>query len=143
MNNLVQRMAGVSAVVLMAIGSSGAVSAQSMEDTARVQVERKGSQSNWKYDTNRHERRRNKDDRFRFRFGGFWYPQQYWLGYGLVGPRLSCGEGRAIVRDRGFRRVRTIKCRGTTFTYKGRRHGDDFRILVNARTGRIADVDRG
>ena len=142
MNNLVQRIAGVSAVVLMAIGSAGAVSAQSMEDNARVQVETKGSKSNWKYDTNRHERRRNKDDRFRFHFGGYWYPQPYWLSYGLVGPRVSCGEGRAIVRDRGFRRVRTVECRGTTFTYKGRRHGDDFRILVNARTGRIADVDR-
>jgi hypothetical protein len=55
---------------------------------------------------------------------------------------VSCGEGRAIVRDRGFNRVRTIECRGATFTYLGRRHGNDYKVMVNARTGRIADVDR-
>jgi hypothetical protein len=95
------------------------------------------------FDHNRHERRHHKDDRFRFSFGGFWYPQPYWLGYGFpVNPRISCGVGRAIVDARGFNRVRTIECRGATYTYLGRRHGDTFRVMLNARTGRIIDVDR-
>lgn len=104
----------------------------------------KQAQSDWKYDSNRHKRRRHKDDDFRFYFGGFWYPQPYWHGYGLVGApyRVGCAEGRAIVRDRGFNRVRTLECQGRTFTYLGRRHGDSFKVLVNSRTGRIVDVDR-
>ena len=35
----------------------------------------KQAQSDWKYDSNRHKRRRHKDDEFRFYFGGFWYPR--------------------------------------------------------------------
>ena len=102
----------------------------------------KQSSAGWKFDPNRHERRRNKDDQFRFYFSGYWYPQPYWLGYGLaVGPRVSCGEGRMIVRDRGFYRVRTVECYGRTYTYLGRRHGDTFRVLVSSRSGRIVDVD--
>jgi hypothetical protein len=138
MNTLVKHLAIASAVSLMAIGSAGAVSAQSKDNNVRVENNKK-----WKFDSNRHERRRNKDDRFRFHFSGFWYPQPYWLGYGLpVNLRISCGEGRAIVDARGFNRVRTIECRGGTYTYLGRRHGDSFRVMLNARTGRIVDVDR-
>ena len=140
MNSLVKNLAVASAVSLMAIGSAGAVSAQSTDDNARSKVE---TQSNWRFDSNRHERRRHRDDRFRFHFGGFWYPQPYWQGYGLVGApyRIGCAEGRSIVRDRGFYRVRTLECQGRTFTYIGRRHGDTFRVILNSRTGRIVDVD--
>jgi hypothetical protein len=138
MNTLVKHLAIASAVSLMAVGSAGAVSAQSKDNNVRVETNNK-----WKFDSNRHERRRNKDDRFRFHFGGFWYPQPYWLGNGwAVNPRISCGEGRAIVDARGFNRVRTMECRGATYTYLGRRHGDNFKVMVNARTGRIVDVDR-
>ena len=103
----------------------------------------KQAESDWKYDSNRHKRRRHKDDEFRFYFGGFWYPQPYWQGYGLVGVpyRIGCAEGRSIVRDRGFNRVRTLECQGRTFTYVGRRHGDTFNVVVSSRTGRIVDVD--
>ena len=100
------------------------------------------AQGDWKFDSNRHQRRRHKDDTFRFYFGGFWYPQPYWQGYGLaIGPRISCGEGRAILRDRGFYRVRVIECSGRTYTYLGRRHGDSFRVLLNSRNGRIVGVN--
>jgi hypothetical protein len=142
MNSMIKPLAIASAASVMAIASAGAASAQSMDYNAGpAQVQ--PVQSKWKFDPNRHERRRDKDNEFRFYFGGFWYPQPYWLGYGLGVPyRISCGEGRAIVRDRGFHRVRTIECRGPTYTYLGRRHGDTFRVLVNSRRGRIIDVDR-
>lgn len=117
------------------------------DDQVEIEVDEpratKQARSDWKFDSNRHERRRHKDDRFRFFFGGFYYPEPYWLGYGYRVPyRIACAEGREIVRDRGFRRVRTLECRGRTYTYLGRRYGDAFRILVSARTGRIIDVDR-
>ena len=137
MNSFIKHIAIASAVSLMAIGSAGAVSAQSKDNNVRIETNKK-----WKFDHNRHERRRHKDDRFQFHFGGFWYPHPYWLGYGLaVTSRISCGEGRAIVDSR-FNRVRALECRGATYTYFGRRHGDYFRIVLNARTGRIIDVDR-
>lgn len=50
--------------------------------------------------------------------------------------RVSCGEGREIVAER-FNRVRVVECNGGTYTYLGRSQGDTYRILVNARTGRI------
>ena len=47
-------------------------------DDDQVQVEAdepremKQARSDWKFNSNRHERRRHKDDRFRFYFGGFY-----------------------------------------------------------------------
>lgn len=105
-----------------------------------VDVKVRHAQSDWKFDSNRHERRRHKDDKFRFFFGGFWYPVPYWQGaYGYGPSRISCGEGRYIV-DRRFNRVRTIECRGSTYTYLGRRDGDTWRVTVSARSGRIISV---
>ena len=110
------------------------------DDKANVDVDVRvrHSQADWKFDPNRHERRRHKDDKFRFFFGGFWYPTPYWQGAYGYGPsfRISCGEGRYIV-DRRYNRVRTVECRGSTYTYLGRRGGDTWRVLVSARSGRI------
>lgn len=97
---------------------------------------------NWKYDSNRHDRRRSKNSQFRFYFGGFYYAQPYWAGesygsYGAQSYRVSCGEGRSIVDNNGYNRVRTIECGGGTFTYQGRRNGDTFKVFLNSRTGRI------
>jgi hypothetical protein len=100
------------------------------------------AQSDWKFDSKRHDRRRKRDDRYRFEFGGFWYPEPYWwydFDYGRP-YRISCREGRDILLDRGFRRVRTVECQGRTFTYLGRRGGDIYRVLVSSRTGRIVGV---
>ena len=161
MNGFLKHAAIVSTAALMTVGSASFANAQT-KTYGDVQMKPKGDQSDfcaqnpgkcgpskvneakmdWKFDSNRHERRRHKDDNFRFYFGGYWYPQPYWLGYGLrVNPRISCGEGRLILRDRGFNRVRPIECQGRTYTYFGRRHGDSFTVLLNARTGRIVDVD--
>jgi hypothetical protein len=94
---------------------------------------------NGKLDYNRHDRRRSKDAKFRFYLDGFYYAQPYWTGgsYGIQAYRVSCGEGRRIVDDSGYSRVRTIECGGGTFTYMGRRNGDTFKIFLNSRTGRI------
>jgi hypothetical protein len=100
------------------------------------------SQTDWRFDPNRHERRRKKDAKFRFFFGGFWYPEPYWR-YGLVvSPRIGCREGRGIVADSGFRRVRIVECAGRIYTYTGRRGGRLFEISLSSRSGRIVDLDR-
>lgn len=94
---------------------------------------------NWKYDSNRHDRRRSRNSQFRFFLGGYYYAQPYWAGeyYGVQSYRVSCGEGRNIVDDNGYNRVRTIECGGGTFTYLGRRNGDTYKVFLNSRTGRI------
>jgi hypothetical protein len=107
------------------------------EDNDRVDRNRQ-ARNDWKYDSNRHERRRNKDARYRYYYGGYWYLEPYWTL--PVYSRVSCGEGRAIVNDSGFYRVRTIECSGRNYTYAARRHGDVFRIALNSRTGEIVSV---
>lgn len=111
-------------------------------DTMRMHKKRSAQNNNnrnWKYDSNRHDRRRSKNSQFRFYFGGFYYAQPYWAGesYGVRSYRVGCGEGRSIVDNNGYNRVRTIECGGGTFTYLGRRNGDTFRVFLNSRTGRI------
>lgn len=109
----------------------------------------KEAQNDWKFDSKKHHRSRHRDNDFRFEFGGYWYPQPYWLygnDYGLYGAPgysygVSCVAGRNIVRNHGFYAVRTVECNGRTFTYLGRRHGDAFQVLVSSRSGRIVDVN--
>jgi len=110
------------------------------DDNDRRDVKREARRGDWKYDSKRHHRNRNKDARFRYYYGGYWYAEPYWTLplYGV--GRVSCGEGRAIVDDNGFNRVRTIECSGGTYTYAARRQGDSYRVSLNARTGEIVRV---
>jgi|GEM_PF-1907752 len=102
---------------------------------------RQADRSKWKYDSKRHERRRYKDKKYRFYFGGFWYPQPYWDEpyYYIDRYRVSCREGADIVSER-FARVRIVECDGRVYTYLGRRYGDTFEIKLSSRTGRILDA---
>ncbi len=102
---------------------------------------REARQGKWRYDPRHHRRSRNRDATFRFYFGGYYYPERYWdAPVVVIGNRVSCREGREIVDDSGFNRVRTVECRGRNYTYTGRRHGDMFRIVLNSRSGRIVSV---
>jgi hypothetical protein len=51
--------------------------------------------------------------------------------------RISCWEGRRIVRNAGYRRVKTMKCHGEVYRYRGWRRGHQWRVSVDADTGRI------
>lgn len=95
--------------------------------------------NDWKYDPDKHQRRRHKDARYKYFYGGYWYLEPYWT-VGVYGPRISCGEGRAIVDDSGFYRVRVIECSGRNFTYAASRHGNPYRVVLNSRTGDIVSV---
>lgn len=116
---------------------------QGYDGPGDMQMRKKRSAQNsngsWKYDSKRHDRRRSKNSQFRYFFGGYYYQQPYWTdeSYGVQSYRVSCGEGRGIVDDSGYNRVRTIECGGGTFTYLGRRNGNAFKVFLNSRTGRI------
>jgi hypothetical protein len=120
------------------------------QDRPNKGVERKKkqqAQADWKYDRKKHKRRKHRDDRFRFHFHGFYYPERYWLDYHdpyyrFDSSRISCGEGRDIVSERGFSRVSTVECVGLSYTYLARRSGETYRIIVDARTGDIVSRKR-
>lgn len=110
-------------------------------DNVNVDVNARSGRE-WRYDSSRERRQHSRSATFRFYYQGWWYPEPYWthVRVGGYGYGISCGEGRAIVAQR-FNRVRVIECRGPIYTYFGRRSGDSFRVMVNARNGRIVGRD--
>lgn len=56
--------------------------------------------------------------------------------------QISCGRGRRLVEDYGFRNVRARDCNGRNYSYLGRRRGDGFVITVDSRRARVVDVRR-
>jgi hypothetical protein len=58
------------------------------------------------------------------------------------GRPITCREGEWRLRDRGFRDVRRIDCRGRFFVYRAWRNGQRFEIALNSRNGRVSDVRR-
>ncbi len=58
------------------------------------------------------------------------------------GRAISCSQGARILRNRGFRDVRSIDCRGRHFVYRAWRGNQRFEIVINSRTGRVTDMRR-
>ena len=74
---------------------------------------------------------------YRYRDGYGWYQPGYSRpGYYNRG-RLSCGEAKWRVRERGFRNVRTIECNGRTYTFQARRGDRRITVYVNSRSGAV------
>ena len=70
---------------------------------------------------------------------GSGYDDGYGDEYGYR-DRVSCNEARLIVRERGFRDVRTTHCGGNLHTFMARKKGNVFRIKVYSRNGRIHSI---
>jgi len=58
------------------------------------------------------------------------------------GRGISCAQGERILRNRGFRDVRRMDCRGRYFVYRAWRGGSRFEIAVRSSTGRVVDMRR-
>jgi len=76
--------------------------------------------------------------------GGGYYPPPYEGGYPVYDPYddydadyISCGEGRRIVRDYGFYRVRPTRCGGSVYRYEAVKRDRLWSVKVSARSGRI------
>lgn len=75
-----------------------------------------------------------------------WAPTQYYPDYPDDNDDyddegyISCGEGRQIVRENGFRRVRAIRCGGEIYRYEAIRRGRLWSVKVGARSGRIINA---
>ena len=73
-----------------------------------------------------------------------WYNPGYRMpGYGMPGygmgfsGRLSCGEARRLVRQRGFYNVRARECEGRTYTFIAMRNNHQILVFVNSRNGAV------
>ncbi len=73
---------------------------------------------------------------YRYRDGYGWYEPGF-IDRPRFRGRLSCGEAKWRVRDRGFRNVRTIECDGRTYTFQARRGDRRIIVYVNSRSGAV------
>jgi len=66
------------------------------------------------------------------------YGNDYDEDYDYRRRRISCGEARSLVRDRGYNRVRRLSCGGRIHSFEAFRRGRLWLVTVNARTGNIS-----
>jgi hypothetical protein len=53
----------------------------------------------------------------------------------VIEDRVSCRSALRMVSRRGFHDVRTRDCEGTSYRFVGWKHGHQYMVKVNARTG--------
>jgi hypothetical protein len=58
------------------------------------------------------------------------------------GRGITCRDGERLLRNRGFRDVRRIDCRGRYFVYRGWRSGSRFEVVLRSRDGRVVSRRR-
>jgi hypothetical protein len=56
--------------------------------------------------------------------------------------RISTDQVRYMLRDAGYYRIRFVDDRGAVYQLRASRHGRDFYLVVNARTGEILSRQR-
>ena len=56
--------------------------------------------------------------------------------------RLNCRQARRVVRNRGYRNIRSIDCRGRRFTFHAIKRGRWYRVRMNSRNGRLFGIRR-
>jgi hypothetical protein len=58
------------------------------------------------------------------------------------GRAITCRDCVRILRNRGFRDIRRVDCRGRFFVYHARRGASRFEIAISAHNGRVVDLRR-
>lgn len=58
------------------------------------------------------------------------------------GRAISCRDGERILRNRGFRNIRRVDCRGRFYVYQARRGAFLFEIAINSHNARVVDFRR-
>lgn len=58
------------------------------------------------------------------------------------GRSISCSQGERLLRNRGFRDIRRVDCRGRFFIYRAWRGNTRFEIAIRASNGQVVDVRR-
>jgi hypothetical protein len=118
---------------------------QSDEQSSSREMKKDGKEAmanGRRMDRDRHgERMRHREGRFRHYHEGYYYATPWWTtGIVVDGGGIGCRDGARIVSRRGFNRVSAISCGGETYSYRGWRGGDPWRIRIDSDTGRIVSV---
>ena len=118
---------------------------QSDEQSSSREMKKDGKEAmanGRRMDRDRHgERMRHREGRFRHYHEGYYYATPWWTtGIVVDGGSIGCRDGARIVSRRGFNRVSAISCGGETYSYRGWRGGDPWRIRIDSDTGRIVSV---
>jgi len=58
------------------------------------------------------------------------------------GRGITCAQGERLLRNRGFRDVRRMDCRGRYFVYRAWRGNSRFEITIRSRDGRVVNMRR-
>jgi len=58
------------------------------------------------------------------------------------GRAITCRDGERILRNRGFRDIRRVDCRGRFYIYHARRGAGRSEIAVSSHNGRVVDFRR-
>lgn len=58
------------------------------------------------------------------------------------GRGITCSQGERLLRNRGFRDIRRVDCRGRFFIYRAWRGNIRFEIAVRQSNGRVVDMRR-
>jgi len=58
------------------------------------------------------------------------------------GRGITCAQGERLLRNRGFRDVRRMDCRGRYFVYRAWRGNSRFEITIRSRDGRVVNIRR-
>lgn len=58
--------------------------------------------------------------------------------FGMTGNRITCGEARYRVAARGFSKVVTRNCAGSSYRFSASKKGARYSITVSARTGYLS-----
>ena len=56
--------------------------------------------------------------------------------------RITCGEGRRVVRRAGYRNVQPLRCSGDNYRYRAFRRGLSWLVRVDSWSGRIISARR-
>jgi hypothetical protein len=75
-----------------------------------------------------------------YRCGGYgYYPRPgYFIPHPVYNDRISCGEAKWDLQDRGFRQIAATDCHGKTYTFIAKKRGGTFRIKFNSYSGGIS-----
>lgn len=73
-------------------------------------------------------------------YGDYYRPRYYYAPRPVYYDRITCGQARRVIRQRGFYRIRAVRCHGASYVFHAKKRGMWWRMNVRARTGSIYRV---
>lgn len=75
-------------------------------------------------------------------YGGGYYAPPPRYRPRRVTRRLNCRQARRVLRNYGYRNIRTLNCRGKRYKFNAVKRGRWYRVRMNSRNGRLFGIRR-